>query len=78
VKAFVIDVTRCNGCYQCQIGCKDEHCGNDWSPYAKPQPDTGQFWGKMNEYVRGNTPQVRMSYVFSLPALRGCSVHRGM
>jgi tetrathionate reductase subunit B len=64
VKAFVIDVTRCNGCYQCQIGCKDEHCGNDWSPYAKPQPDTGQFWGKTNEYVRGNLPHVRMSYVF--------------
>jgi tetrathionate reductase subunit B len=64
MKAFVIDVSRCNGCYSCQIVCKDEHCGNDWTPYAKPQPDTGQFWGKMNEYVRGQVPQVKMAYVF--------------
>jgi len=64
MKAFVIDVTHCSGCYGCQIGCKDEHCGNDWTPIAKPQPDIGQFWGKLNEYVRGQVPQVKMSYVF--------------
>ncbi len=64
MKAFLINVNRCNGCYCCQIGCKDEHCGNDWSPYAKPQPLTGQFWGKLNEYVRGQVPHVKMSYVF--------------
>ena len=64
MKAFVIDIARCNGCYNCQIACKDEHCGNDWSPYAKPQPDTGQFWGKMSETVRGQVPQVKLSYQF--------------
>jgi len=53
MKAFVIDVARCNGCYSCQIACKDEHVGNDWTPYTKPQPDTGQFWLKQNEFVRG-------------------------
>ncbi len=63
MKVFVVDTTRCNGCYNCQIACKDEHCGNDWSPYAKPQPDTGQFWLKMNEFVRGNIPHVTMNYV---------------
>ncbi len=63
MKVFTVDVSRCNGCYNCQIACKDEHVGNDWSPYAKPQPDTGQFWMKLNEYVRGNVPQVKMSYV---------------
>ncbi len=64
MKAFVIDVAHCSGCYGCQISCKDEHCGNDWSPYAKPQPDTGQFWGKLNYYERGQIPQVRISHVF--------------
>jgi tetrathionate reductase subunit B len=64
VKAFVMDVTKCSGCYACQFACKDEHCGNDWTPYAKPQPETGQFWGKMNEYVRGQVPQVKMAYEF--------------
>jgi tetrathionate reductase subunit B len=64
VKAFVMDVSKCSGCYSCQLACKDEHCGNDWTPYAKPQPETGQFWGKMNESTRGQVPHVRMSYVF--------------
>lgn len=63
MKVFVIDVARCNGCYNCQIACKDEHVGNDWTPYAKPQPDTGQFWVKVNETVHGSVPKVKMSYV---------------
>lgn len=63
MKVFVLDTSICNGCYACQIVCKDEHVGNDWSPYAFPQPDTGQFWLKVNEYVRGNVPQVKMTYV---------------
>jgi Fe-S-cluster-containing dehydrogenase component len=37
--------------------------GNDWTPYAKPQPDTGQFWLKMNEYIRGTVPKVKMHYI---------------
>ena len=36
---WIFDI--CNGCYCCQIACKDEHVANDWMPYAKPQPDTG-------------------------------------
>jgi Fe-S-cluster-containing dehydrogenase component len=31
MKAFNINVKRCTGCYSCQIGCKDEHVGNDWT-----------------------------------------------
>jgi len=63
MKAFVIDISKCNGCYNCQIVCKDEHVGNDWTPYAKPQPDTGQFWMKITEMVRGSVPKVKMSYI---------------
>jgi tetrathionate reductase subunit B len=63
MKAFVIDVGICNGCYSCQIACKDEHVANDWSPIAKPQPDTGQFWLRQTEHIRGTVPKVRMHYV---------------
>ena len=63
MKTFIVDVAKCNGCYNCQVVCKEEHVGNDWTPYAKPQPDTGQFWMKMNEKVRGTVPKVTMSYV---------------
>jgi tetrathionate reductase subunit B len=63
MKVFVIDVGICNGCYSCQIVCKDEHVGNDWTPYAKPQPDTGQFWLRQNEFIRGTVPKVKMHYI---------------
>lgn len=81
MKVFIFNSARCNGCYNCQIACKDEHCGNDWSPYARPQPDTGQFWMKLNETVRGNIPHVRMSYVARMcqhcddgPCMAACGV----
>ena len=63
MKAILIDITRCNGCFNCQIACKDEHVDNDWSPYAKPQPDMGHFWMRVNEVERGEVPKVKVSYV---------------
>ena len=61
-KGFVIDVLKCTGCYACQIACKDEHVGNEWAPYAKEQPNTGQFWMKVSEKERGRRPHVKVSY----------------
>jgi len=81
-KVFVVDVSICNGCYCCQIACKDEHVANDWTPYAKPQPDTGQFWLKLNEYVCGTVPKVKMHYISTLcnhcdnaPCMKACKVN---
>ena len=62
-RAFVIDVGRCCGCYNCQLACKDEYVDNDWTPYSKPQPDTGQFWMKVQENVCGTVPKVKMHYL---------------
>lgn len=65
-KVMIINYDICNGCYNCQIACKDEHVGNDWSPIAKPQPDTGQFWQKIHDNVRGQVPKVKITYEHSL------------
>ena len=80
-KVFVIDVARCNGCYNCQIVCKDEHVANDWSPIAKPQPEIGQFWLHLVERVRGTVPKVKVAYRPHLcmhcdqaPCLESCPV----
>ncbi len=65
-KVFVIDVARCSGCYNCQLSCKDEHCENDWRPYAAPQPATGQFWCKVTDHPRGTIPKVKIHYILTL------------
>ncbi len=79
MKAMIIDIDKCNGCYNCQIACKDEHVDNDWSPVAKPQPDTGQFWMKITDVVQGTVPKVRVRYMHDIcqhcddaPCLTAC------
>jgi len=62
VKVFIHDNSICNGCYNCQIACKDEHVANDWTPYARPEPETGHFWLKLDEKVRGQVPRVKVAY----------------
>lgn len=85
MKVFVVDTTKCNGCHNCQIACKDEHVGNDWTPYAKPQPDTGQFWLKMNQRTRGNIPHVKVAYWAVMcqhcdeaPCIKACPIKDGI
>ena len=62
MKVLIVDLAKCNGCRCCQLACKDEHCGNDWSPYALPQPMSGQFWCNVEEEERGRVPVVRVAY----------------
>lgn len=66
MKAFVIDVSKCNGCHNCQLACKDEYVGNDWAPYSRPQPQLGQFWCRVDEHVEGTVPKVKIHYVSRL------------
>ena len=65
-KVFIFDADRCNGCANCMLACKDEHCDNDWTPYAKPQQQTGQNWNRLDERERGQVPKVRVSYVLHM------------
>lgn len=62
-KVFVVNWKDCVGCHDCQVGCKDEHCGNEWMPYAKEQPQIGQFWCKVDQFERGKRPHVKVTYL---------------
>ncbi len=59
---IVIDITRCSGCYNCFLACKDEHCGHDYPGYAAAQPMTGHFWMNLFEKERGQYPKVKIAY----------------
>jgi Fe-S-cluster-containing dehydrogenase component len=63
---MVIDVTKCNGCYNCFIVCKDEYCGIDHKPYSVGQPMTGQTWMRVVEKERGQYPKVKVDYIPSM------------
>jgi Fe-S-cluster-containing dehydrogenase component len=59
---MVIDVTRCNGCYNCFLVCKDEHCEIAHPGYSAPQPMTGQDWMRIVHKERGRFPKVKADY----------------
>ena len=59
---MVMDVTRCNGCYNCFLACKDEFCENAHPPYSAAQPMTGQAWMWIVEQERGRFPKVKVDY----------------
>ena len=65
---MVMDVTRCNGCYNCFLACKDEHCGQAHPGYAAAQPMTGQSWIRVTEHERGQFPKVKVDYT-AVPCL---------
>ncbi len=62
MKTILFDASRCNGCYNCQIACKDEHCKQPWLPYTEAQALTGEFWCKLTQRDRGRVPMVWVEY----------------
>jgi len=61
--SLLIDVTKCSGCHNCFLACRDEYYGNDYSPYSGPQPLNGQFWMQINEVERGSYPKPKLDYI---------------
>jgi Fe-S-cluster-containing dehydrogenase component len=59
---MMMDVTKCNGCYNCFLACRDEYCGNDFPPYSLSQPMTGHYWMRVIEKERGQYPKVKVAY----------------
>ena len=65
---LLIDVTKCSGCHNCFLACRDEYYDNDYSPYSAPQPLDGQFWMQVKEVERGSYPKPKLDYI-PLPCL---------
>jgi Fe-S-cluster-containing dehydrogenase component len=66
---MIMDVTRCNGCYNCFLSCRDEYCGNDYPGYSAAQPHSGQFWMNIIERERGQYPKVKVAYT-AIPCMQ--------
>jgi len=60
---MVIDITKCTGCYNCFLTCRDEFAGNENPGYAAAQPMSGMNWTKILETERGQYPKVKVTYV---------------
>jgi Fe-S-cluster-containing dehydrogenase component len=61
---MAFDLSRCIGCYNCQIACKDEHVGNDFPPIAKSQPTFGHFWLRIDESEQAWSPShIKVTYM---------------
>ncbi|OFV79394.1 MAG: hypothetical protein A2W26_08375 [Acidobacteria bacterium RBG_16_64_8] len=61
--SLLIDVTKCSGCYNCFLACRDEYYGNDYGSYSAAQPLAGQFWMQINEVERGSYPKPKLDYI---------------
>lgn len=60
---MVIDINKCNGCYNCFLSCKDEYTGNDYPPFSLALPESAKPWLVVKEVERGKCPKVKVDYV---------------
>lgn len=62
--AMAIDLSKCIGCYNCQVACKDEHVYNAFPPIAAEQPAFGQFWMSIEEREQvWNPSHIKVTYI---------------
>ncbi len=61
--SILVDVTKCSGCYNCFLACRDEYYNNDYPPYSAAQPLNGQLWMQIKEIERGAYPKPKLSYI---------------
>ena len=75
---LVIDISKCHGCNNCFMACKDEFVNNEFSNYTFSQPRHGHRWINIIKKERGIFPMVDVVYLPLLcqqcedaPCLRG-------
>jgi Fe-S-cluster-containing dehydrogenase component len=60
---MVIDINKCNGCYNCFLACKDEYTGNDYPPYSIARQNEDKPFMKVTEKEMGKCPKVKVDYI---------------
>lgn len=60
---LVIDINRCNGCYNCALAAKDEYVDNREPGYFEPMPRHSQEWVDVIHHERGQFPAIDVAYV---------------
>ena len=60
---LVIDIDRCNGCYNCALAVKDEYVDNGSTSVFAPQPRHGHNWFDVRQTERGQYPALDVAYL---------------
>lgn len=60
---LIIDVGRCENCYNCVIADRDEHVGNDYPGYAAPASLASEAPIRILRRVQGQAPMVETNYL---------------
>jgi Fe-S-cluster-containing dehydrogenase component len=66
---MIIDINKCNGCYNCFLACKDEYTGNEYQPYSAALPNDSKPFMKVVEKEMGQCPKVKVDYI-AMPCLQ--------
>ncbi len=59
---MIVDVAKCNNCYNCFVGTKDEYVGNEHKGYTAPQPLHGHQWVDIKRAEGGQFPMVETQF----------------
>jgi Fe-S-cluster-containing dehydrogenase component len=60
---LIINVARCENCYNCVIADRDEHVGNDCPGYAAPAAAVGDSPIRILRRAQGSAPMVETTYL---------------
>lgn len=60
---LIVNVGRCENCYNCVIAERDEHVGNDFPGYAAPAAAIGESPIRILRRVQGRAPMVETTYL---------------
>ena len=60
---LIVNVGRCENCYNCVIAERDEHVGNDFPGYAAPAAAVGDSPIRILRRVQGSAPMVETTYL---------------